>query len=298
MPETIWINGQYLERETAMVSAFDASIQHGIGLFETMTAGASGVFRVDHHVDRLIASAQALGLSRTLRHDALAELVEAVTAHSQLATGELRARVRLTLTGGNLNLLSSRTPGPIDPTIMVHVQPATPYPEELFERGAPAVIADTRVNPLDPTQGHKTVNYWWRLRELQHAAARQASEALLFSITNHVASGTVSNVFAVRDGVLATPIARGEEADGSMPSGVLPGITRGWVMEHAAASDVTVERRMLTIDDLLEADEVFLTNSGWGVLPVIRIEAEQIGSGAPGDMTRACLDGWRKACRG
>ncbi len=295
MPETTWINGTYVTRESALVSAFDASVQHGIGLFETMMATRAGVFRVDAHVARLVESARELGLSDALRNDALAELVEAVTDHSELATGNDLARVRLTLTGGNLNLLSAAQPGPIDPTIIVHVQPATAYPDALFEKGAAAVIGDTRVNPLDPAQGHKTINYWWRLKELQQAAARQASESILFSITNHVASGTVSNVFTVKKGVLSTPIARGQEQTGAMPSPVLPGITRGFLIEHARTSGLKVEERMITVDDLLGADEVFLTNSSWGVLPIVRIEAETVGSGQPGPMTLACLDVWRNA---
>ena len=63
---------------------------------------------------------------------------------------------------------------------MIVVQPATEYPAEMFERGVMAVIADMRVNPLDPMSGHKTLNYWGRLRELQAAAAKRAGEAIVF----------------------------------------------------------------------------------------------------------------------
>ena len=294
MKETTWVNGQYVERTDAHLSVFDASVQHGIGLFETMTASHAGVYRLDDHLRRLDTSARQLGLTDTLRIPALYDLVNRVVEAGELQAGE-RARVRLTITGGDLNLLRPSGPGPVDPTIAVHVQPATPYPDALFEQGGRAVISDTRVNPLDPTQGHKTINYWWRLRELQIAASKQAAEAIVFSITNHICSGAVSNLFIVKDGALHTPIARGEEVDGSMPSAVLPGITRGAVLEFAESRGIAASTRMLSIDDLLAADEVFLTNSSWGVLPVVGVEAETIGEGQPGPLTLDLRAAWQTA---
>ena len=177
----------------------------------------------------------------------------------------------------------------------------------MFDRGTTVVLADLRVNPLDPFQGHKTLNYWPRLRELQVAAGKRAGELpWSFQVTNHLAGGCVSNAFVVRGGRMFTPIARGEEqevADGPsetmgegledeprgssggavMPSPVLPGVVRRWVMDWAVAEGIEVERRMLSIDDVLTADEVFLTNSSWGVLPVVeRRSGKRWGMGRSG----------------
>ena len=155
-------------------------------------------------------------------------------------------------------------------------------------------LGQSRVNPLDSTAGHKTLNYWWRLRELQDAASKGAGESIIFSVSNHLASGCVSNLFVVDGGNLITPIAQGEEEDvvgletkeGVMPSPVLPGITRMRVIEHANEMGIKTTKRMMTIDDLLDAEEVFLTNSSWGVLPVVKVEGESIGSGSPGEVTK------------
>jgi branched-subunit amino acid aminotransferase/4-amino-4-deoxychorismate lyase len=161
-------------------------------------------------------------------------------------------------------------------------------------------IGDLKVNPLDPFSGHKTLNYWNRLRELQVAAAKKAGEALIFQVTNYLAGGCVSNVFLVKDGELITPIARGEETEKrettsggvAMPSPVLPGITRGWVLEWAARRRIQVRRRMVAIQDVLQADELFLTNSSWGVLPVVAAEKHQVGEGEVGEMTREAREAW------
>ena len=296
----VFLGGEFVEQNDARVSAFDAGFQHAVGLFETMHAvlGADGprIFRLDRHTTRLADSARRLGLSDSLRADALGEAVVETVKRSSLPGGS-RVRVRLTVTGGDLNLLQSGGTPDHRPTVLIQCQPATAYPEAMFERGIAAMIADLRVNPLDPTQGHKTLNYWARLRELQSAARRGAGEAVVFQVSNHVAGGCVSNLFVVLDGMLHTPIARGEEAEvaagkAALPSPVLPGITRGWVL---AESGLECVRRMLTIDDVLDADEVFLTNSSWGVLPVTRVEKEEVCGGSPGPVARALRARWLDA---
>ncbi len=316
---TVFLNGRFIARDEALVSAFDAGFQHGVGLFETMLAvrGAEGlrVLHLSAHVERLARSARAMGLSESLRVGALEEAVKRTVERAGAEIDAERLRLRLTVTGGDLNMLG-RGEGPAgEGTVLIVAQPATAYPAEMFERGVGVVIADWKANPLDPMQGHKTLNYWARLRELQVAAAKRAGEALVFQVTNHLAGGCVSNAFVVKGGVLYTPIARGEEEgvgeDGDenaepprsggppmLPSPVLPGVVRRWVMDWAESEGVAVQRRMLTISDVLEADEVLLTNSSWGVLPVVKVEREAIGDGVVGPMGKRLVEEWGSCCGG
>ena len=277
----VWLNGRFVDRDVAKVSAFDAGLQHGVGLFETMHARHGRVFRARQHVQRLAGSARELRLTERLHVEPLIDAL-----HLTLGKNEMNeARVRLTVTGGDLNILQSSGAAPADPTILIVAQPPTEYPPEFFERGVMVVIADGRANPLDPHAGHKTLNYWARIAALQVAAQKQAGEALWFTVSNHLAGGSMSNVFLVKDGSLLTPFARGEEESGAIPSPVLPGITRAAIIELAQAEGIAVHRRKIDINDVLAADEVFLTNSSWGVLPVVRLEREQIGDGVVGPIT-------------
>ncbi len=281
----VYLNGKFVNEAEAKVGAFDAGVQHGVGLFETMQAFHGRVFRVEAHVERLIESAKQLGLTVTMHAGPLAELIERTVAENVLR----EARIRLTITGGDLSLLGAAKSGgeapPHTPTVLCQAGPPTEYPPAFFEQGVMVVVADAKANPFDPMAGHKTLNYWSRLRELAGAARRQAGEAIWFTVSNHLAGGSVSNIFLVKDDQLQTPIARGEEVEGALPAPVLPGITRAAIVELADELDVPVEKRMLTIHDLLEADEVFLTNSSWQVLPVVRVEKEKIGSGKVGPLT-------------
>jgi branched-subunit amino acid aminotransferase/4-amino-4-deoxychorismate lyase len=168
----------------------------------------------------------------------------------------------------------------------------------MVQRGVSATIADARANPLNPFEGHKTLNYWWRLRALQHASSRRAGEAIVLQVTNHLCGGAVSNIFLVKDNTLLTPIARGEEEQGALPSPVLPGVTRRTIIEQAEAIGLGCGRQMLSVEQMLDADEVFLTNSGWGVLPIVKVEAEAIGDAIPGPVTNRLRARWLEAVGG
>ena len=309
----------------ALISVFDAGLQHGVGLFETMLGGVQihpiegatshgeeldgWVIQLDEHLERLAGSARDLGLSDQLRTGALAEAVMETVRRSRLP----KARIRLTITGGDLSMLAAAQAGgtarrSLDPTVLIVAQPATEYPSAMFDRGVRVVLASARANPLDQFQGHKTLNYWWRLRELQLAAQKGAGEAVVLSVSNHVCGGCVSNILLVRRDELITPIARGEETGtpheqpvGSpkpahgipgLPSPVLPGITRSWTLGKLEQWGLSIRKRMVSVQDVLDADEVMLTNSSWGVLPVVKLEANDVADGKPGRWTRDLRDAW------
>jgi len=289
-PMKAFINGQFVDAAEARVGFFDAGFQHGIGLFETMLARDGAVLRLEEHLERLATSARELRLFDPLRVEPLAEAVHLCLGQN----GMKDARVRITLTAGDMgkpfagaNAAGERPAAP-QPTVAIHVQPPTRYPDELFANGVAVSIAEGRANPHDPFAAHKTLHYWPRIAALQRAGESGCAEALWFTIGNHLASGSVSSVFLVKDGRIRVPFARGE----GVPSPVLPGCTRAAVLLWAEGTGVPVERANLAIDDVLAADEIFLTNSSWGVMPVVRVERHQVGAGVPGPVARAMREKW------
>lgn len=302
-------------------------------MFETLLAAREGeggerVLFLEEHLGRMARSARALGLTEHLRTDPLAEAVRRATRQGFMDDAEAtHLRVRVTLTGGDLNMLEAARGDGVSreqtPTLLIVAQRATQYPEEMFARGVRVSIADMKANPLDPFAGHKTLNYWGRLRELQMAGAKRAAEALVFQVTNHLSGGCVSNALIVKDGEVYTPIAQGEEAEVAeggdgvdafggggddeenamdamagrgkgaiMPSPVLAGVTRRWALDVALADAMRIHRRMLTIDDVLDADEIVLTNSSWGALPVVAVENSPIGDAKVGAFAKRLREAW------
>lgn len=312
MPTTLFLNGQFLTPDAARIGALDAGLQHAVGIFTTLLAGCGsprpepvdltaeapieGVWAVDldEHLDRIVASAMELGLAEVMNPGALGEAVIQTVARANLP----RARVRLTLTGGELNLLvRDGKPQPRPPTILIVAQPATVYPDAMLRQGVLVTLAATRPSPLDRFIGHKTLNYWWRLAELQAAARKNAGEAIVFDTAARLIGGCVSNAFIVKgEHVYTPPSARDDRGTPgeSLPSATLAGITRQWAIHELAGRGIIVQKRHLSLEDVLTADEVFLTNSSWGVLPVIAVESRGIGAGAPGAITQDLVQRWAR----
>jgi branched-chain amino acid aminotransferase len=194
-----------------------------------------------------------------------------------------RGRVRLTATCGSV--LSTGDGEPLIPTVCVTVGVEANYPASLYESGVTVLVSRHQLSPTDPVAGHKTVNYLPRLVALRAAHAQQCVESLWFTTQNLLSEGSVSNVFVVREGTVVTP---------PLETPVLPGVARGLVLELCRREGIPCEEMVLTIDGLLDADEVFLTNSIMQVMPVSRVERKDIGTGRPGPIAARLLGLYRE----
>jgi len=152
-----------------------------------------------------------------------------------------------------------------------------PYPPEYYKKGVLVVLSPFRQNPSDPTCGHKTTSYFPRMLALKIAHKKRAAEALWFTTNNHLAEGCVSNVFLIKDSTLYTP---------PLKTPVLPGIARKTVCRLAQENSINLVEKDLIIDDVLAADEIFLTNVIMQVLPVVSVENHIVGSGKVGPMAK------------
>jgi branched-chain amino acid aminotransferase len=262
--------------EHAQISIFDSGFMQGIGLFETMRAYGGQVFRLERHLDRLANSARALGWTIMPDVDQMRENVEQVVG----ATEQLDLRVRLTVTTGSLRVTEQDAP---QITIVATAAPEAKYPPELYTQGVTVIVSNHRQNAHDPTVGHKTTSYFARLAALREAHAKQAFEALWFTHDNRLAEGAISSVFVVEDDELLTP---------PLDTPVLPGITRATVIELANELRIPAREEQLVIDDVLSADELFLTNSLMEIMPVVRVEREPIGTEKPGEITRRLAEAY------
>lgn len=295
MPDFVHLNGQLVSYEEAArggIAPGDAGLLHGAGLFETMRAREGTVFRLRRHLERLSRSAQVLSVPFSLGESQLAEMIGELLEANGLDEGE--ARLRLTITRGDLHAASAQDPVP-PVTLLISAASFEPYPAVLYEKGMTVVVSAYKQNPENPLTGHKTTSYFDRLLALREAQQMKAGEALWFTVhTNYLAEGSISNVFIVdRDGILATPpLTMPEKPNQRL---CLPGITRQAVLEIATAAGILPHERLLTINDLLSAKEVFLTNAIMGVMPVTHIEKHMVGDEKPGALARQLGEALRGA---
>jgi len=291
--EFVYVSGDFVPRKEARISALDAGVLLGAGLFETLRTYAGKSFRLGAHLARLRASGEFF---RIFVRESDARIAETV-ARLVEANGVADARVRLTATRGPLALREPqgdpeqgrRVASAVDDeappaTLIITAGPMTPYPAELYEKGATVVVSDIRANPDDPTVYHKTTGYLRNLLALRDAHRARATEALVFNTKGRLAEGALSNVFIVSAGRLLTPPAE---------EGLLAGITRAAVLELAAETGVPAEQKPLSAREVLDADEMFLTNSIMELLPVGRVERKEIGDGRPGPVTKQLAEAYR-----
>lgn len=278
MPNKVFLNDELVDTEKAAISVADSGFLYGAGLFETLRSRNGVVFRVEDHLDRLLRSAATLSIAHSFDKPCLREAINQVLQ----ANGLKDARLRLTLTGGP----------PVEseeqrrPTLLVTATEFGPYPPDYYRTGVLVTLCPFRQNPADPMCGHKTTSYYPRLLALNLAHLKRAAEALWFTTDNRLAEGCVSNVFLVKNSVLHTPLVQ---------TPVLPGIARKAVLQLAKEQSIEAVEKDLYIADLLEADEVFLTNVIMEVLPVTNVEQHPVGEGKVGPITQKLREGFVQA---
>jgi branched-chain amino acid aminotransferase len=266
-----WVNGALVDADRATVPADDHGFVVGDGVFETVKVTGGEAFALGRHLDRLRASAGALGLAVPADGELRAAVADVLRANAA-EVGERPARLRITVTGGRSPLGSARGEGP--PTVVLALGPIAPWPPTTDV----AVVPWTR-NERGATAGVKTTSYAENVRALAYAHDRGAEEAIFANTVGELCEGTGSNVFVGIGGRLVTP---------PLASGCLAGVTRALLL---AWTDAVEES--LPIDALRTADEAFLASTTREVQPIRAVDGVPLAA-APGPLTHAAAAVFRE----
>lgn len=278
--ELAYVNGKIVPVGEAVVSVHDRSFLYGDGAFDTAVARRGRVFALDLHLARLLRSLQVLRIPPPLPLDALHEAALDLLRRNDMVDGFLRvvvsrgtcAYVSLdprVVTGGPTLVMLTRG---IEPPAEV-ASVATAAPGQGTAEGLRAVTASIRKTPVACLESRvKSNNYLNGILARLQAIDAGVDEAILLDLDGHITEGSGDNVFAVREGRLLTPPALN----------ILEGITRQTILALAPRVGLHPEVRELTPYDLYTADEVFLTSTVIGVLPILELDGRRIGSGARG----------------
>jgi branched-chain amino acid aminotransferase len=271
-----FMDGQYLPMSEAKLSVLDWGFLHSDATYDTVHVWNGRFFRLDLHLDRFFGSLERLRMK--LPYDQ--SKIEAILRTCVALSGHRSAYVEMICTRGSSSTFS-RDPRQAENRFIAFAVPFGSVANlEQLERGLHVAISETiRIPPgsIDPS----IKNYHWLdlVKGMFDAYDSGAETALLVNTNGHIAEGPGFNVFIVKDGSLRTPAL-----------GVLPGITRRAVFDLCVEIGLSALAADISRAEIKRADEVFITSTAGGIMPVTRIDDVPIADGHVGSVTRRLMD--------
>ena len=282
---TIWLDGRWLDRETATVSVFDHGLLYGDGVFEGIRVYGGKIFRLEEHIERLYDSAQALWLTVPMSK---AEMI-AITEEGVRRSGLQDAYIRHIVTRGvgDLGLDPRKC---VTPTVIIITDTIALWPAQVYETGLRVVTAGTPIphrEALSPRV--KSLNYLPHIMAKAEGIQAGADDVLMLDASGHVAEASGCNIFVVKGRTIRTPPAY---------AGILKGVTRDVIIELAREAGFDMQETLLNRYDVYTADEVFFTGTAAEVVGIREVDGRRIGAGRPGPITHDIAARFRALTRG
>jgi 4-amino-4-deoxychorismate lyase len=283
----ISLNGSLCNEKEALISVYDHGFLYGMGLFETFRTYQGKAFLLEEHLERLEQSCKTLSIRFDHKLNYWEKLIEQLLKVNHLQDGYFR----LSISAGT-DLLGLPSEPYNNPTAILYVKPLPAIDKSLYEHGKPLQLLHLRRNTPEGALRMKSFHYMNNImakRELADYPWAVGAEGLFLNESGALAEGIVSNVFFIRQGRCYTP---------QLDTGILAGITRQWVVGIADQLKLPMEQGIYSWQDLLEADEIFLTNSIQELVPVsvlfdLEGRQQQISQGKIGRITHELLQQYR-----
>jgi len=272
----VYVNGEMVHMKEAKISVFDRGFQYGDGVFEGLRAYDGKIFKLKEHTDRLFRSAKAINITMPISKDEFSNAVKRVVRENRFQDAHIKPQV----TRGIAWKLGLDPRNTTAPNIVI---PARPIGKSMFEadKGFKLAAVSVRKIPamcLDPRV--KSLNYLANIMARMEALSSGADEAIMLDIYGYVSEGAGDNIFLIKNGELYTPAVQD----------ALEGITRAAVIELAHRKAIKVHETRLTLYDVHVADEIFVTGSGAGIVPVTEVDKRVVSEGKVGKMTKVLSD--------
>ncbi|MCC6676705.1 MAG: branched-chain-amino-acid transaminase [Phycisphaerales bacterium] len=256
----IYVNGQMLPKNKAMVSVYDHGLLYGDGIFEGIRIYNGKIFKLKQHMDRLYRCADQIRLKIPVDRDEMIAIQRECITRNNIPDGYIRLVV--TRGYGGLGLDPRRCP---TPAVICIADQIRLYAPEFYETGMRVIVANRPKTPvacLDPRI--KSLNYLNNILAKCEAIDFGCDEVIMLNLDGFVTEGSGDNIFMVKGGTLYTPPSE---------DGILEGVTREFVKKDlCSALGLTCIEKHLRLDDLLTADEAFLTGTAAELIAVSQID--------------------------
>ncbi len=262
-----YIDGQYVDEDKCVLSVKDIIVLRGFGVFDFLVTYNKRPFHLKEHVQRLVNSAQKIGLKLKHSKEEICGIVEETIRRN---THHDESNIRIVYTGG---ISSDGVTPEGNGYLIVMVTPKLQLPDWWYSNGAKLVTAE--IERFMP--GAKSTNYLTAVWALERAKAMGAIESIYVDRKNRLLEGTTTNFFCFKENKLITP-----KLD------ILPGITRG-VLVDLVKGHFDLDVREIQKDELPSMEEVFISASNKKVVPIIQLDDIVIGDGRPGRRTQKVM---------
>jgi len=278
----IWVDGELVPEAEARVSVFDHGLLYGDGVFEGIRVYNGRIFKFQSHLERMYRSAEKIRLKPAYTLEEIDRAMRETVKANNLTDAYIRAL--FTRGYGDLGLNPFLCPKSGTIIIADSIQL---YPPEFYETGVAVVVADRPRIPikcLDPAV--KSLNYLNNILAKIESIEAGALEAIMLNTEGYVSECTGDNLFIVKDGQVYTPPTE---------AGILHGITRQFVLDEIGpACGMKAQEKMMRIESVFEADEVFLTGTAAEIIGVTRVDDTVITGGKVGPVTQKLNEEFRR----
>jgi len=256
----VLINDQIFNSEDAKISIFDRGFLFGDSIYEVTISIKRKLLFLDKHLDRLFNSARLIDLELQFSKEEIISNIEKLLKNFDCDN----SYIRIIITRG-IDEISLAPALNLKQNIIMVAKDAPVYEETLYTKGIYLKLVErvrNDIRALDPNA--KSGNYLNNILAIKEAKANNAYDAIMENMNGEITEGTTFNIWYIKDGSVYTPHAK---------SGLLEGITRAKVIEFAALQGVKVIERKCLKEDFFNADEVFITSSTKGIMPVYQLNS-------------------------
>jgi len=272
----VWQNGEMLKFEDAKIGSSAFGLHYGTGVFEGIRCydGVDGpaVFRLKEHMDRFHASADVYKLDIRYTMEDLNDAIRETIRRNEFKNCYIRPTAY-----SDAGSLGIRSVCPTGINILTWEWP-NDFGAEKLTKGMRVTVSPYRKfhSSMIPTTAKATGNYLNSILAVREAASRGFDEAILLDMHGNLAEGAVENIFLIKNGKVVT---------NDQDSSILLGITRLSAIEIARDLGHEVEIRAMKLEELMNADEAFLTGTAIEITPIRELDGKAVGNGARGPVT-------------
>ena len=272
----VYLNGEYMLADQAKISPFDRGFLFGDGIYEATPSYGGRPVALQLHLNRMNDGLKAIGIANPLNDDQWRELAINLSEKN----GGQDLGIYFHVSRGNEGRRFHGFPSNVEATVFAMVLDIDPHPAVPDRRTKTGLRVVSTQDLRWRRCNIKSTALLGNVLHFQEGYASGKDETLMYNDRGELTEASSSNVFIVKDGVVVTPVLDHEK---------LPGISRHIAIESMRADgSIAVEERVVTMDEVRQADEVWITNSSKHIGPVVELDGEPVGDGLVGPV-------WEKA---